>query len=73
MTVTRHHHPVGPVQAVTRSGVSQGWGQIRVLLRGHFRVLRPIGTLLLAKCARKARVHRIDGLTDDTGLALALG
>ena len=32
-----------------------------------------IGTLLLAKCARKARVHHIDALTDDTGLALALG
>jgi hypothetical protein len=32
-----------------------------------------IGTLLLAKCARKARVHHIDALTDDAGLALALG
>jgi hypothetical protein len=32
-----------------------------------------VGTLLLAKCARKARVHHIDALTDDTGLALALG
>jgi transposase len=32
-----------------------------------------IGTLLLAKCARKARVHHIDSLTDDTGLALMLG
>jgi transposase len=32
-----------------------------------------IGTLLLAKCARKARVHHIDALADDTGLALALG
>src|SRR5262245_55960158 len=32
-----------------------------------------IGTLLLAKCARKARIHHIDALTDDAGLALALG
>lgn len=32
-----------------------------------------IGTLLLAKCARKARIHHIDSLTDDAGLALALG
>ena len=32
-----------------------------------------IGALLLAKCARKARVHHIDALTDDAGLALALG
>jgi transposase len=32
-----------------------------------------VGTLLLAKCARKARVHHIDALTDDAGLALALG
>ena len=32
-----------------------------------------VGTLLLAKCARKARVHHIDALADDTGLALALG
>jgi hypothetical protein len=32
-----------------------------------------IGTLLLAKSARNARVHHIDALTDDTGLALALG
>jgi hypothetical protein len=32
-----------------------------------------VGTLLLAKCARKARIHHIDALTDDAGLALALG
>jgi hypothetical protein len=32
-----------------------------------------IGTLLLAKCARRARVHHIDALTDDTGLAFTLG
>jgi hypothetical protein len=32
-----------------------------------------IGTLLLAKCARKARTHHIDSLTDDVGLALMLG
>jgi hypothetical protein len=31
-----------------------------------------IGTLLLAKCARRARTHHIDSLTDDAGLALAL-
>jgi hypothetical protein len=32
-----------------------------------------VGTLLLAKCARKARIHHIDALVDDAGLALALG
>ena len=32
-----------------------------------------VGTLLLAKCARKARIHHIDALTDDAGLALTLG
>jgi hypothetical protein len=32
-----------------------------------------MGTLLLAKCARRPRVHHIDSLTDDTALALALG
>jgi hypothetical protein len=32
-----------------------------------------IGTLLLAKCARKARVHHIGSLTDDAGLAFSLG
>jgi hypothetical protein len=32
-----------------------------------------VGTLLLAKCARRARIHHIDSLTDDTGLAFALG
>jgi hypothetical protein len=32
-----------------------------------------VGTLLLAKCARKTRIHHIDALTDDAGLALALG
>ena len=32
-----------------------------------------IGTLLLAKCARKARVHHIGSLTDDAGLAFTLG
>ncbi|SRR6266480_3725830 len=31
-----------------------------------------IGTLLLAKCARRARTHHIDALSDDTALALAL-
>ena len=31
------------------------------------------GTLLLAKCARKARVHHIGSLTDDEGLAFTLG
>src|SRR6266704_782711 len=30
------------------------------------------GTLLLAKCARKARVHHIGSLTDDEGLAFTL-
>jgi hypothetical protein len=32
-----------------------------------------IGALLLAKCARKARVHHVGSLTDDEGLAFALG
>jgi transposase len=31
-----------------------------------------IGTLLLAKCARTARAHHIDALTDDAGLAFCL-
>jgi transposase len=32
-----------------------------------------IGTLLLAKCARRPRIHHVGSLTDDAGLALALG
>jgi hypothetical protein len=32
-----------------------------------------VGSLLLAKCARRARVHHIGSLTDDTGLAFTLG
>jgi transposase len=32
-----------------------------------------VGTLLLAKCARKARIHHVGSLTDDTGLAFTLG
>jgi hypothetical protein len=32
-----------------------------------------IGSLLLAKCARKARVHHAGALTDDAGLAFTLG
>jgi transposase len=32
-----------------------------------------VGTLLLAKCARKARIHHIGSLTDDQGLAFTLG
>lgn len=32
-----------------------------------------IGTLLLAKCARKARIHHAGSLADDAGLAFALG
>ena len=32
-----------------------------------------VATLLLAKCARKARVHHFGSLTDDQGLAFTLG
>jgi hypothetical protein len=32
-----------------------------------------IGTLLLAKCARRPRIHHVGSLTDDEGLAFALG
>ena len=32
-----------------------------------------VGSLLLAKCARKARVHHAGSLTDDEGLAFTLG
>ncbi len=32
-----------------------------------------VGSLLLAKCARKARIHHAGSLADDTGLAFALG
>jgi transposase len=32
-----------------------------------------IGTLLLAKCARRPRVHHVGALTDDAGLAFTLG
>jgi len=32
-----------------------------------------VGTLLLAKCARKARIHHVGSLTDDAGLAFSLG
>jgi transposase len=32
-----------------------------------------VATLLLAKCARKARVHHVGPLTDDQGLAFTLG
>jgi transposase len=32
-----------------------------------------IGSLLLAKCARKARIHHAGSLTDDAGLAFTLG
>jgi transposase len=32
-----------------------------------------VGTLLLAKCARRARIHHIGSLTDDQGLAFTFG
>ncbi len=32
-----------------------------------------VGSLVLAKCARNARVHHVGSLTDDTGLAFTLG
>ncbi|MGH3097505.1 MAG: hypothetical protein ACRDMV_16095 [Streptosporangiales bacterium] len=32
-----------------------------------------IGSLLLAKCARRPRIHHVGSLTDDTGLAFCLG
>ena len=35
--------------------------------------VRGLMSELLAKCARRARVHLIDALSDDAGLALALG
>jgi transposase len=40
---------------------------------GQLSAWQSIGSLLLAKCARKARVHHIGSLTDDTGLAFTLG
>jgi hypothetical protein len=33
----------------------------------------PVGSLILAKCARNARVHHVGSLTDDAGLAFTLG
>ena len=32
-----------------------------------------VGTLLLAKCARRPRIHHVGSLTDDAGLAFILG
>jgi hypothetical protein len=32
-----------------------------------------VGTLLLAKCARRPRIHHVGSLTDDEGLAFTLG
>jgi len=32
-----------------------------------------VGPLLLAKCARRPRIHHVDSLTDDQGLAFLLG
>lgn len=32
-----------------------------------------VGSLLLAKCARRARIHHVGSLTDDTALAFTLG
>jgi len=40
---------------------------------GQLSASQSIGTVLLAKCARKARVHHIGSLTDDEGLAFTLG
>jgi len=34
---------------------------------------QPVGTLLLAKCAGKARIRHVGSLTDDEGLAFTLG
>jgi transposase len=45
-----------------------GYPSTRVLTAWH-----SIGTLLLAKCARNARPSHVTALTDDPGLALALG
>jgi hypothetical protein len=45
-----------------------GYPSTRVLSSWH-----SAGTLLLAKCARKARVHHVGSLTDDDGLAFTLG
>ena len=44
----------------------RGYPSTRLLSAWH-----SLGTLLLAKCARNARVHHIDALADDPGLALA--
>jgi transposase len=61
------------VPAITRLGLhelvaSAGYPSTRALS-----AWQSVGTLLLAKCARRPRIHHVDSLTDDQGLAFTLG
>ena len=48
-------------------------GELRARVLALRAAWQSVGTLLLAKCARKARIHHVGSLTDDQGLAFTLG
>ena len=59
--------------AMVELGLHQLVGQAGYPSTSAITAWQSIGTLLLAKCARRHRAHHIDALTDDAGLAHALG
>ncbi len=59
--------------AITQLGLPDLVRQAGYPATSQLSAWQSVGSLLLAKCARKARVHHIGSLTDDAGLAFALG
>ena len=59
--------------AMAELGLSQLVGECGYPSTRVLSAWQSIATLLLAKCARRARVHHLGALVDDLGLAAALG
>jgi transposase len=59
--------------AMAELGLSQLVGECGYPSTRTLSAWQSIATLLLAKCARRARVHHLGALVDDLGLAAALG
>ncbi|MGH3847542.1 MAG: helix-turn-helix domain-containing protein, partial [Pseudonocardiaceae bacterium] len=58
--------------AIVELGLHRLVGQAGYPSTSAISAWQSVGTLLLAKCARRHRAHHIDALTDDAGLAHAL-
>jgi transposase len=58
--------------AIARLGLPELVAQAGYPATSAITAWQSIGSLLLAKCARRARIHHVGSLTDDAGLAFSL-